>query len=152
VAGVVKAPAPRLASLVALGVALGFVLSRLGFTDFGEVHRMFTLGLERGGPRLADLRLMLAFCGAVALAGAWFFLLARRDGVPARRVHRGTIVGGVLFGAGWALAGGCPSIAIVQLGEGRALAALTASGILAGTWAGRRLAARLRWEPGGCAD
>jgi hypothetical protein len=133
-------------------MALGFVLSRLGFTDFGEVHRMFTLGLLRGGPTLADLRLLLAFCGAVALAAAGFLIVARRDGVPARRVHRGTIAGGLLFGAGWALAGGCPSIAIVQLGEGRALAALTVAGVLAGTWAGRRLAARLGWEPGGCAD
>jgi uncharacterized protein len=148
----VSARASRLVSLIAFGLALGFVLSRLGFTDFAEVHRMFTMGLLRGGPSLGDLRLLLAFCGAVGLAAAGFFLLARRDGVPARRVHRGTIVGGLLFGAGWALAGGCPSIAIVQLGEGRTLAAFTIAGVLAGTWAGRRIAARLGWEAGGCAD
>ena len=143
---------PRLAALAAFGVALGFALSRLGFTDFAEVHRMFTLGIPSGGPTLADVRLLLAFGGAVALAAAGFAVLARRDAVPARRVHRGTVVGGLLFGAGWALAGGCPSIAIVQLGEGRTAAALTVAGVLAGTWAGRRLAARLGWEPGGCAD
>jgi uncharacterized membrane protein YedE/YeeE len=150
--GVVRFRVPRLAALAAFGLALGFALSRLGFTDFAEVHRMFTMGLLRGGPTLADVRLLLAFCGAVALAAAGFALLARRDGLPARRVHRGTIVGGLLFGAGWALAGGCPSIAIVQLGEGRSAAALTVAGVLAGTWTGRRIAAGLGWEAGGCAD
>ncbi len=135
-----------------LGVALGFVLSQAGFSDFGEVHRMFTLGLLSGGPSAADLRLLLGFCGAVALAMAGFFLLARYDGLPNRRVHPGTVPGGLLFGAGWALTGGCPSIALVQLGEGHVAALATVAGVVGGTWACQRLRAALGWDVGSCAE
>ena len=41
-------------------------------------------------------------------------------------------MGGVLFGAGWALTGACPSIALVQLGEGKLGALVTLVGIFAG--------------------
>lgn len=49
--------------------------------------------------------------------------------------HRGAIWGGFVLGAGWALTGACPGTAIVQVGQGKLLAALsTVSGILAGTY------------------
>ena len=136
----------------ALGLALGFVLSQAGFSDFGEVHRMFTLGLVSGGPTTGDLRLLLGFCGAVALAAAGFFLLARRDALPPRKLHPGVVPGGLLFGAGWALAGGCPSIALVQLGEGRAIALATVAGVFAGSWACRRLRVAIGWDNGSCTE
>ena len=55
--------------MAALGLAFGFAFSCLGFTDFAEVHKMFTF---------ADLRLFLTFCGGVALSMVGFFLLARK--------------------------------------------------------------------------
>ncbi len=143
--------ARRVAVIALLGTALGFTLARLGFTDFGEVHRMFTFGLARGGPGADDLRLLLAFGGAVAFGAVGFFLLARRDALPARPVQRGTVVGGLLFGAGWALSGSCPATAFVQLGEGRGIAAVGVAGLVAGLWLGRRVAARLGWTTEGCA-
>jgi len=138
--------------MAAFGLALGFVLSRLGFTDWGEVHAMFTLGIFAGGPSPATLRLLLAFCGAVGISMAGFLLLTRRDAIPPRRIQPGTVAGGLLFGAGWALSGGCPSIAVVQVGEGRLAAGASVAGVLLGTWIGRRVAARRSWVTGSCAD
>jgi len=143
---------PRIVAVAAFGFVLGLVLSRLGFTEWREVHTMFTLGLFAGGPSASTLRLLLAFCGAVAIAMAGFAVFARRDAVPRRPIHKGTVVGGLLFGLGWGVTGGCPSIAVVQLGEGRFAAGASVAGVLIGMWLARRVTARLGWRAGSCAD
>jgi hypothetical protein len=97
----------------------------MGFTDFGEVHKMFTF---------QDLRLFLTFCGGVGLSMVGFLVLARGKRFAPRNFHKGTIPGGLLFGAGWALTGSCPTGAVVQLGEGKVMAGLTLLGIVFGSW------------------
>jgi uncharacterized membrane protein YedE/YeeE len=131
------------ARIAVFGLALGLVLARSGFTDLDELHRMFLL--QNG-------RLLLTYLGGVAVAGAGFALLASRGpALPSRPVHPGTVPGGILFGVGWALSGGCPAAVLVQLGEGKPLALATALGILGGTWAAQRVRERIRWDAGSCA-
>ena len=48
------------------GLFMGFVIARIGFADFGEVHRLFTL---------VDLRMLIAFAGAVLFAMIGFMIL-----------------------------------------------------------------------------
>ncbi len=99
-----------LAGNAVFGLLLGFTVANIGFGDFGELNRMFTF---------QDLRMFLAFAGGVALAAAGFLVL--RAPRPARTpLHRGLIPGGVLFGAGWAISGGCPAIPIIQAASGDA--------------------------------
>lgn len=130
------------------GTALGYCLSRMGFSSWDEVHRMFTF---------AELRLLLAFgLGVVALGAAWWGL--RRVATepprwPSRPVHRGTLWGGALFGLGWALCGACPGSSLVQLGEGQLGALCTLGGILLGNWLYSRIHERyFRWVVQSCAD
>lgn len=124
------------------GVVFGFVLSWVGFADFGAVQGMFTF---------ADLRLLLTFVGAVVLSAVAFAALPRARRVAPRPFHPGSIPGGLLFGAGWALCGACPSIALVQLGEGRLCALATIAGIALGTWTYGQVHSRFfRWDPGTC--
>lgn len=129
--------------LAALGVALGFVISMAGLSDWDELHRMFTF---------RDPRLLLAFGGAVVLSVAGFFLLARRDEIPAKKLIAGTVPGAIVFGAGWAIAGACPGAALVQLGEGKWGALATLAGILAGAWLHDRLRKRFGWARHSCID
>lgn len=109
-----------------LGLPLGWVLSRSGFSAWDEVHRMFVL---------ASPRLFGAFALAVlVLVPAWQ-LLERTRRAPAgspRPLHPGTVPGGLLFGAGWALCGACPAVAFVQLGEGQLLGLCTVAGLFVG--------------------
>jgi uncharacterized membrane protein YedE/YeeE len=135
-----------------LGVVLGAVISASGLSDWGEVHRMFSLGIGRAGPAADELRLVLAFGGAVLLSIAGFRLLARRDELPAKPIRAGTVPGAVLFGAGWALAGACPGAALVQLGEGKLGALVTLAGILAGARLHDALRKRLGWARHSCID
>jgi hypothetical protein len=126
------------------GLLLGYTLSRTGFTDFGELHRMF--GLE-------DLRLLFIFAGGVVLVGLGFAWLARGQALAPKPLHKGSVAGGVLFGAGWALSGACPGAAFAQLGEGRLPALVTIAGIAIGTFAYQRVHARfLRWDRGACGE
>lgn len=130
-------------TLAALGLALGFTISMSGLSDWGELHRMFTW---------QDARLLLAFAGAVVIAMAGFFLLARRDEIPAKEVAAGTVPGAIVFGAGWAIAGACPGAALVQIGEGKWAALVTLAGILGGAWLHDRLRKRFGWARHSCID
>lgn len=130
------------ARLALFGIALGATLSALGFTDYGELHRMFTF---------ADTRLLLTFVSGVVFAGLGFALYCRGGRMPRRQLRKGTIPGALLFGVGWALTGGCPGTLLAQIGEGKLPALLTLAGVAAGIVLGRRAKARLRWDPGSCA-
>jgi uncharacterized membrane protein YedE/YeeE len=127
--------------LAAFGALLGGAVSAVGFTDFGEVHRMFTF---------AHPRLLLTFAGGVVLAGIGFALHCRGAGMPRRPLARGTVPGAVLFGAGWAITGGCPAAVLAQIGEGRVAALVTLGAILAGTAIGQRVKAKAGWDSGSC--
>lgn len=128
--------------LAAFGALLGGAVSAAGFTDYGELHRMFTF---------SDGRLLLTFGGAVVLAAIGFALHCRGAGMPPRPLARGTVPGAVLFGAGWALCGGCPGAVLAQLGEGKLTAIVTLGAILAGNAIGQRVTAKAGWDPGSCA-
>lgn len=125
------------------GLLFGFGLSRIGFADFAEVHAMFVF---------EDLRLLLAFAGGVALTMIGLFVLARMSAMPRRSLHPGSVAGGVLFGAGWAVTGACPSIVLVQLGQGQVAALATLAGVIAGVAAYAPVHRRwLRWPMESCA-
>lgn len=131
---------------VLVGAALGYALSRIGFSSWDEVHRMFVF---------ADLRMTLVFASGVALLFPAWRLLGRVQGVtwPKRGIHKGTLAGGLLFGIGWALCGACPSIAFVQLGEGQVAALATIGGIFLGNYVYSVVHERFfRWDVGSCLD
>jgi hypothetical protein len=117
----------------------GFVLSRVGATDYDAIHGMFML---------TDLHLYGVIGTAVAVAALGFAYVRRRTlrgpgGVPlaivAKPMKPGLIIGGLMFGAGWALTGTCPGTALAQLGEGTLAGGITILGILAGAYARTRI-------------
>lgn len=124
------------------GLAMGFVLTRIGFGDFDEVHKMWAL---------IDLRMFYAFAGAVGVAMIGFLLLTWGQSLPQKPIHKGTIIGGLLFGVGWAVTGACPSTALLQVSAGYLPAVITIAGIVFGAWLYRIVHARFfRWDTGAC--
>ena len=116
------------------GAAFGFVLSRSGAADYDVVQEMFLL---------ESFQLWGIMAVAVAVTAPGLRLLARRgrtaSGAPLvikpKPRHKGNLVGGAIFGVGWALTGMCPGPIFVNLGEGK----LYALGALAGALAGAAL-------------
>jgi uncharacterized membrane protein YedE/YeeE len=117
---------------VAFGVVFGLILSRSGATDYGVVQGMFLL---------EDFRLygIIGVAVMVIAPGLW---LIKRHGrtltgapihIPTKPRHRGNVLGGILFGVGWALTGMCPGPVMVNLGEGKLYAWAALAGALVGT-------------------
>ncbi|MDZ7662548.1 YeeE/YedE thiosulfate transporter family protein [Thiohalophilus sp.] len=127
-----------------IGGLMGYVVGRIGFGDYDELHQMFVLD---------DLRMLYAFAGAVALSMLAFILLARRIPKQEKFFQPGTIPGSMLFGFGWAVCGACPSMVFVQLGAGKIPAVMTMVGILLGVYLHKKAHARyFRWDTGSCVN
>ncbi|TDD33298.1 YeeE/YedE thiosulfate transporter family protein [Saccharopolyspora elongata] len=122
------------------GLALGFVVTNIGFGDYTELNRMFTF---------RDPRMLYAFAGAVAIIVVVFAVVGVRR--TAGRIHRGVIPGAVLFGTGWAISGGCPAIPIIQVASGYLPALVTIAGVMVGMWLCRWANARFfQLDRGSC--
>ncbi len=131
---------------IGIDLGFGYTLSRIGFSPWDEVHKMFTF---------ADLRLLYTLALATAvLVVAWQVIRSfSHPKWQARRIHPGSLVGGLLFGAGRALCGSCPSIAPVQLGEAQLGALLSLCGIFLGNWLYSVMHERyFRWPTTSCID
>jgi uncharacterized membrane protein YedE/YeeE len=128
--------------IIGLGMAFGFVLTRAGATDAGAIHGMF---------KLTDLHLFGVIGVAIAVAALGFAYVRRTDArhpsgaplaVKPKPMKPGIVVGGLMFGAGWAVTGTCPGTALAQLGQGTLAAGATVLGILAGAYLHGRRSAR----------
>ncbi len=118
-----------------LGAIFGFALSRSGAADFGTVQGMFLL---------QDFQLygIIGVAVALTMPGLWWL---KRGGhvLASKPSHPGNLVGGALFGIGWAMTGMCPGPIFVNLGEGKLYAIPVLAGALFGTWLYGRTRSRL---------
>ena len=117
---------------IVLGTVFGFVLSRSGAADYNYIQRMFLF---------EDFQLYGIIGSAVAWTapGLWLIKRGRRtaSGAPlqveTKPQHHGNVVGGLLFGIGWSMAGMCPGPIFVNIGEGKVYALAALAGALVGT-------------------
>jgi uncharacterized membrane protein YedE/YeeE len=116
---------------LALGSLFGFVLSRSGAADYDYIQGMFLF--ER-------FQLYGIIGTAVLLTAPGLWLIKRRGrtlgGAPIsielKSMNRGTLIGGLLFGAGWSITGMCPGPILVNIGEGKVYALAALAGALCG--------------------
>lgn len=116
------------------------LLFGLGLIVSGMANPSKVLGfLDLAGPWDPSLALVMA--GAIAVGVVGFAIAGRRArswlGLPMRlpsnRVaDRRIVAGGLLFGAGWGLAGFCPGPAVVALGAGYWQAGVFVASMLGG--------------------
>jgi uncharacterized protein len=114
-----------------LGTVFGFVLSRSGAADYNYIQAMFLF---------ESFQLYGIIGSAVVLTapGLWLIkrhgrtALGRPIKVEPKPRHRGNLVGGLLFGVGWSMAGMCPGPIFVNIGEGKIYALAALAGALAG--------------------
>ena len=125
-----------------LGMVFGFILSRSGAADYGHIQAMFLV---------QDFQLYGIIGSAVAFTSPLLWLLRRRGATASGRpldiapksLHRGNVLGGLVFGIGWSLAGMCPGPIFVNIGEGKLYALAALAGALTGAGAFGELYARL---------
>jgi len=116
---------------IVLGTVFGFILSRSGAADYNFIQSMFLF---------TSFQLYGIIGTAVALTLPGLFLLKKYGhtitGKPItidlKPLNRGNVVGGVLFGVGWSIAGMCPGPILVNIGEGKLYAIAALAGALTG--------------------
>lgn len=117
------------------GTIFGFVLSRVGASDYDLIFKMFTA---------EDLKLAYVIITAILTAGVSMRVLARlgmkgRGGAPINVSKKPlqmkkNIIGGTIFGLGWAISGACPGTVLAQVGEGKLVGLVTMFGMILGTF------------------
>jgi len=133
-----------------IGVVFGVVLSWSGMTSPEII---------REGLLFQDPYLFAFFAGAMLTAAIGLRILRVRapralltgenvqwETVQPERRH---VVGSVLFGIGWGVAGACPGPIATQLGQGIAWGIPTTVGLIGGILLFRRLQQRAAREPAG---
>ena len=123
-----------LASLIS-GLVFG-----LGLIVSGMANPAKVLGfLDLAGPWDPSLALVMAGAVAVGLVGfavarhrTTSFLGAAMKLPTARNIDRRLVLGSVMFGIGWGIAGFCPGPGLVALGMGERKAAVFVAAMLAG--------------------
>jgi uncharacterized membrane protein YedE/YeeE len=88
---------------------------------------------------------MYGVIGSAIIVAAIFVWLIKRFNIKTisgekiefhrKPFSKGQVIGGLLFGLGWAITGACPGPLFAQIGSGATVIAVTLLSAIAGTWA-----------------
>ncbi len=118
----------------AWGVLFGVVFVKAEIISWFRIQEMF---------RFESFH-MYGVIGTAVVVGAISVLLIRRAQaktiygepvvIPTKPFNKGQIMGGLLFGIGWAITGACPGPLFAQVGAGYGVVIVTFMSAVAGTW------------------
>jgi uncharacterized membrane protein YedE/YeeE len=119
---------------ILFGILFGIVLTKAEVISWFRIQEMFNF-------REAHMYLII---GSAVVVGALSIQLIKRLGLTAlngeplkyeaKPFHKGFIIGGMIFGFGWAITGACPGPIFAQFGAGEFPALFTFAGALAGAF------------------
>lgn len=118
-----------------VGIYFGIVLTKSEVVRWQRVHDMFLFN---------ELHMYLIIGVGIAVAMVSMLIIKAAsaktiEGEPIKYkpkpFHKGVIIGGTLFGAGWAITGACPGPIYAQIGSGAWMALFTLAGALVGMYA-----------------
>lgn len=119
-------------SVLLIGIYLGILFTKSEVARWERVHEMFLF-------REAYMYLIIGVAIVVAMIS--MFVIKRLgiktiEGKPIKYqpkpYHVGVVIGGMLFGAGWAITGACPGPIYAQIGAGEWMALCTLAGAMLG--------------------
>jgi uncharacterized membrane protein YedE/YeeE len=128
---------------LAMGIYFGIVLTKSEVVRWQRVHDMFLF-------KEAHMYLIIGVGIVVAMVSMLLikkFQIKTLEGVPVvykpKPFQKGVIIGGTLFGAGWAITGACPGPIYAQIGGGAWMALFTLAGALIGMFVYANLKSKL---------
>ncbi len=127
-----KTSATAYIMVLLIGVYLGILFTKSEVAHWQRIHDMFLF---------REAHMYLIICTAIVVAMISMMLIKRYsvksiDGNPItykpKPYHTGVIIGGMMFGAGWAITGACPGPIYAQIGAGEWMALFTLMGAMLG--------------------
>ena len=119
---------------LAAGILFGIVLVKAEVISWFRIQEMF---------RLQSFHLY-GVLGTAVVTGIISVWLIKRFNVKTihgesihfhpKKFNRGQIIGGIIFGSGWAMTGACPGPLFAQIGTGALVVAVVLLSAVAGTW------------------
>ncbi len=117
-----------------IGIFFGVILVKSEVVSWFRIQKMF---------RFEEAHMYLIIASAV-FVGALTLLLIKRFQlktinheeikIKTKSFQKGTIIGGILFGMGWAITGACPGPIYAQIGGGEYIALVTFLAAFAGMY------------------
>ncbi len=116
------------------GILFGIILIKAEVISWYRIQEMF---------RLQSFHMYGVIGSAVAVGVISVWLIRKFNiktiyGEPIefvnRKLNKGNIIGGLLFGFGWALTGACPGPLFAQIGTGATATIITLLSAIGGTW------------------
>jgi uncharacterized protein len=126
-----------------IGMAFGIVLIKSQVVSWFRIQEMF---------RLESFH-MYGIIGSAIVVGMVSVLILKKSRVktiggvpitiPVKKFNWGNVIGGLIFGLGWAITGACPGPLFAQIGGGFMVVGVTLISAIAGTWVYGRVRTRL---------
>lgn len=122
------------AASIILGITFGYILTKSEVISWFRIQKMFRF----------EEPYMYLIIGTAVVVGAISIQLLKiinaksltRENLDlsGKVLNKGTIIGGVIFGIGWAITGACPGPIFAQIGSGEYAAVSTFAGALVGAF------------------
>lgn len=119
---------------LAVGIMFGIVFVKAEIISWYRIQEMF---------RLHSFH-MYGVIGTAVLVGIISVLIIKKFKIKTiqgeqvvfhkKQFHWGTVIGGFMFGLGWAITGACPGPLFAQIGSGFLVVIVTLLSAIAGTW------------------
>jgi len=113
---------------IVIGAAFGVALDRVGASNPTIINKMLNLT----DLRLAKAIMLAIGLGSVLMFGGQMIGLVDVGHMSVKAAYAGVFLGGLLLGAGWAMAGYCPGTGVVAAASGRKDALFFVAGGLLG--------------------
>ncbi|MBX2924533.1 MAG: YeeE/YedE family protein [Chitinophagaceae bacterium] len=116
------------------GIFFGILLVKAEVISWFRIQEMF---------RLENFHMygVIGSAVAVGMLSVWLIKKFRARSVEGeaiqpepRRMNKGVVYGGLIFGVGWAITGACPGPLFAQIGTGATVTIVTLLSAVAGTW------------------
>ncbi|GGF17180.1 DUF6691 family protein [Echinicola rosea] len=132
-----------LAKYLLVGMFFGIVLVKAEVISWFRIQEMF---------RLQSFHMYGVIGAAIAVGMLSIFLIKKfniktvsgeKVVIKDKEFRKGQVIGGFIFGLGWAVTGACPGPIFAQIGIGYTVVIVTFISALLGTWVYGRLADKL---------
>ncbi|MCB0211177.1 MAG: YeeE/YedE family protein [Anaerolineae bacterium] len=117
-----------------IGSFFGVVLVKSEVVSWYRIQKMFLF---------EEAHMYLIIASAIAVGVVSMYIIKRFNlktvfhedvAIKTKPFHKGMIIGGIIFGVGWAITGACPGPIYAQIGSGEYIALITFAGAMMGMY------------------